>query len=211
MKIESFFEEAFYINVDERLDRQQHMTAELSKHGLEGFVKRYSAIKPEVKTPQTCVIASGESHRNIIQYAKDKDLNNILIFEDDVFFKPGGMTIIEESLESLSKVDWDVYYFSSNIFDNPLKLVGENLLRVDGCYCVHAYAVNKKAYDRLLKYNPHTDVPVDAYITSSPFNKYAGYPLAVSQYDSVSDNVGGFIGYDSIFEDVYSRPAVKMY
>jgi hypothetical protein len=77
---------------------------------------------------------------------------------------------------------------------------------VHGCYCVHAYAVHNKAYDRLLKYNPETDVPIDAYITTNSFKKYAAYPLAVSQYDSVSDNIGGFIGYDKIFEKVYERP-----
>lgn len=211
MKIQEFFKEAFYINLDDRIDRQEHMTKELSKHNLNNFVKRYSAIKAVEKNPKNCVIASGTSHRNIIQYAKDNNLENILIFEDDVFFKDNGIEIIEKSLDSLSKIEWDVYYFSANIFDNPLNLIDENFLIVHGCYCVHAYAVHNKAYDRLLKYNPETDVPIDAYITTNSFKKYAAYPLAVSQYDSVSDNIGGFIGYDKIFEKVYERPFNRIF
>jgi len=209
MKITEFFKEAFYINLDDRTDRTEHMAKELSKYDLQDFIKRYSAVKAEIKNPKNCMIASGTSHRNLIQYAKDKDLDNILIFEDDVFFKPNGIEIVEKALDSLQKFSWDIFYFSANIFDNPLKQVDENLLYVKGCFCVHAYAVHKQAYDRLLQYNPQTDKPVDAYITLNKFEKYAAYPISVSQYDSVSDNIGGFISYDKIFESVYSRPVIR--
>lgn len=206
MKIQEFFKESFYINLDDRIDRQNHMSQELSKVGLENFVKRYSAIKAEVKTPQNCVIASGTSHRNIIQYAYENNLENILVLEDDVFFKENAIELIEKSLDSLSKIDnWDLYYLSANVFDNPLTLIDDNLMIINNCYCVHAYAVNKKAYENILRYNPKTDVPIDAWLTQNGFIKYGGYPLLVSQIDSVSDNVGGFIGYDGIFTNVYKR------
>lgn len=204
--IQKFFKEAYYINLDDRTDRQEHMSRELKKYNLQDFVKRYSAIKAKVRSPEQCVKASGSSHRNIIQQAKDRNLDNILIFEDDIFFKPDGIKNIELALKSLQKRNWDIFYFSCNIFDKNLKLVDTNLLLVDGCYCVHAYAINKQAYDKVLKYNPETDPPIDAYLTVNPFEKYSAYPLTVSQYDSISDNVGGNINYDSIFEEVYRRP-----
>jgi hypothetical protein len=206
MKIQEFFKEAFYINLDDRLDREQHMRNELLKHGLQDFIKRYDAIKAHEKNPRNCVIASGTSHRNLIQYAKDKNLENILIVEDDIFFKEGGMQIIERALDNIQKHEWDLFYLSANIFDNPLNKIDESLLIAHGCYCIHAYGVNSKAYDRLLEYDPQVHDPFDAFITQRPFRKLAAYPLAVSQYDSVSDNIGGFISYDKIFENVYSRP-----
>jgi hypothetical protein len=212
MKIQEYFKEAFYINLDDRVDRQIHMNNELTKFGLNDFVKRYSAIKADVKTPQNCMIASGTSHRNIIQYAYENDIENILILEDDVFFKDGAMELIEKSLESLSKLDnWDLYYISANVFDNPLKLVSDNLMIIDGCYCVHAYAVHKRAYEKILKYDPNIDPPIDAWLTQNHFSKYGGYPLLASQIDSVSDNIGGYIGYDQIFISVYTRPTIKLY
>ena len=207
IKVQDFFKEAFYINLDDRLDRKEHMDKELDKYGLTDFIKRYSAVKAEVKSPENCVRASGTSHRNLIQYAKDNNLENILIVEDDIFFKHGGLQIVEASLGNLKKIDnWDVYYMSANIFDNPLTLVDKHLLKISGCYCVHAYGVHNRAYDKLLQYDPQKDVPIDAYITTHNFTKYAAFPLAVSQYDSVSDNIGGFIGYDKIFTEVYKRP-----
>jgi GR25 family glycosyltransferase involved in LPS biosynthesis len=207
IKLNEFFKEAFYINLEDRLDRKEHMDKELSKQGLYDFIKRYNAVKAEVKSPENCVRASGTSHRNLIQYAKDNNLENILIVEDDIFFKEEGLYIIERSLQNLQKIpNWDIYYMSANIFDNPLTLVDKHLLKISGCYCVHAYGVHQRAYDRLLQYDPMTCPPIDAYITLNRFEKYAAFPLAVSQYDSVSDNIGGFIGYDKIFTDVYSRP-----
>jgi GR25 family glycosyltransferase involved in LPS biosynthesis len=208
MKINEFFEEAYYINLKSRVDRFEHITKELKSNNLDNFVKQYEAISANPKTPQNCVIASGTSHRNLIQHAKNSNLKNILILEDDVFFKPSGIEIIEKSLDSLKDKEWDIFYLSANIFDNPLKLVGENLIRIDGCYCIHAYAVNNRAYDRLLKYIPETDPPFDAYITINAFEKYSAYPLAISQYESISDNVGGLISYDKILENVYSRPII---
>lgn len=207
--IKNYVSEAWYINLDDRFDRKEHMDNELSKHNLENFVQRYSAIKAVDKTPQNCVIASGTSHKNLIQYAKDKNLDNILILEDDIFFKEDISDFLEKSLENLFKrSDWDIYYISANIFDNPLQIIDENLIRIHGCYCVHAYIIPSRSYDKFLQYDPEKDPPIDAWITHQQFNKLGGYPLMISQIDSVSDNVGGFIGYDTIFTNVYSRPYI---
>lgn len=210
--LQKYVSEAWYINLDSRPDRKEHIDREMSKYGLENFAQRYSAIKAIEKTPQSCVKASGTSHRNLIKYAKDKNLDNILILEDDIFFQEANFKFLEKSLESLFKrEDWDIYYISANIFDNPLNLIDENLIRIHGCYCVHSYIIPKRAYDKMLKYNPETDDPIDAWITQQPFSKMGGYPLMISQIDSISDNVGGFIGYDEIFKSVYSRPLAKHY
>lgn len=211
MKIYDFFSEAYYINVDTRTDRKEKIEEELLKNNLHHFVKRFDAIKPQIKNPENCVRASGHSHKNIIEIAKNKLLKNILILEDDIFFKDKGLDILESSIDSLSKIpDWEVYYFSANIFDDPLRLVSKNLMKIDGCYCIHAYAVNNIAFDKLLKYDPYKDIPFDAYITSNNYKKYGAYPLCCSQYDGVSDNVGGYVSYDTIFENVYSRKTISI-
>ncbi len=208
--LKNYVSEAWYINLDDRPDRKNHMDKELSKYGLENFVQRYSAINAIDRTPQNCVKASGTSHRNLIQYAKDKNLDNILILEDDIFFKEGTFDLFENSIKNLFKRnDWDVYYVNANLFDNPLQLIDENLMRIHGCYCVHAYIIPSRSYDKMLDYNPEIHPPIDAWMTQQPFTKLGGYPLMISQIDSVSDNIGGFIGYDKIFTNVYSRPVTN--
>lgn len=209
--LKNYVSEAWYINLDYRIDRKEHMDKELSKYGLENFVQRYNAIKSEDKTPQNCVKASGTSHRNLIKYAKDKNLDNILILEDDIFFKDDSVHLLELSLKNLFKRhDWDIYYINANIFDNPLNVIDDNLLRINGCYCVHAYIIPSRSYDKMLEYNPEIHPPIDSWITQQPFSKLGGYPLMISQIDSVSDNIGGFIGYDNIFKNVYSRPCITI-
>lgn len=210
MKITDFFSDAYYINVDDRIDRREKIEKELKKYNLFDFIKRFNAFKPDVKTPENCVRASGASHKQIIQIAKNQNSKNILILEDDVFFKDDGIAIIESSLNALSKINWEIYYMSANIFDNPLQLISDNLLKIDGCYCIHAYAINSNVFDKILKYDPYKDIPFDAYITMNQYKKYGAYPLSCSQYDGVSDNVGGYMSYDCIFENVYSRNLIRI-
>ena len=212
MKIQDYFSEGFYINLDSRTDREEKVSKILEEVGLHDFVKRYSAVSSEDKSYDKCTRASGTSHRNLMQGGKDSNRKNILIFEDDVEFQPNSIEYIEKSLDSLSKIDdWEIFYFGANIFDNPLSLIDENLLRIDGCYCVHAYAINNIAYDKFLQYNPQVDVPIDAWLTVNSNKKYGTYPLAISQFGSHSDNAGGFIDYDSIFKSCYQRPVNKLF
>lgn len=208
MKIRDFFDEAWYINLDARPDRREEVETEFRHIGIDRLVRRFAAITPEVRTPENCVIASGQSHLAIIADAKSRGLENVLIFEDDVMFPPGGRAIIERALDELARRDdWDLFYFSANIFEDPLERVDDHLLRVQGCYCIHAYAVHARAFDRVLEYRPR-DEPFDAFLTRVPFVRYSAYPLAASQREGMSDNVGGVTAYDEIFRRVYAREAL---
>lgn len=210
--LENYFPEAHYINLHRRSDRKEHMDRELNKHGIYDYVKRYNAVVATGDTLRHSYIASGTSHRNIVQDAKDKGLEAVLILEDDIFFKDGVEQQLETSVKNLfQRDDWDLYYISANIFDNPISLVADNLMYISMCYCIHAYAVHQRAYDRVLAYDPVNDDPFDKWLNENNFRKFGGYPLICSQIDGVSDNVGGYIGYDEIFTNAYNRDVVKNY
>jgi GR25 family glycosyltransferase involved in LPS biosynthesis len=203
--------EAWYINLENRKDRKYHMDEELEKYGLLNFVNRYEAVKSDSNDPRESIRASGTSHRNLIEYARDKNLDNILILEDDICFNENSFNFLKISLTNLQKRnDWDIYYITANIFDNPLKMIDDNLLKIDGCYCVHAYIVSNRAYTKILKYNPNNYEAIDLWLNFQPLIKLGGYPLIVSQIDGFSDNIGGYIRYDKIFYDVYSRSYVDL-
>jgi hypothetical protein len=141
MKINNFFSEAYYINVDERIDRKKQIELELIKNKLNNFVQRFNAIKPNIKSPENCVKASGASHRSIIQTAKNKNLKNVLILEDDVEwlnFEDG-----YKKLEELIQLQWNVillvgWYVT---YDFP---------RIFGSRNAGGYLVNSSYYDILL-------------------------------------------------------------
>ena len=210
MKIQDFFKEAFYINLDSRPDRDTQVQNEIKKHGLENFVKRVSACTPRLDNigpgntqAELDVIhyrkhgACGRSHKNLIKYAKDKNLENILIFEDDAAFYNGGnaeaIKLVESSLDTLANTsDWDLFYMGGIIQQDEINEPVGNLLKVDVILTTHAWAINKKCYDEVLRYNPGDgygdmhDSPIDGCLGNNPrLNKYLTYPLAVYQRENV--------------------------
>jgi hypothetical protein len=88
MKIQDFFQKIFYINLDHRIDRNEEFLNEMKSIGLDSFVERVPGLlshpREGVTIGRTRHIACGTVHRTLIQYAKDNNLDNILIFEDDV-------------------------------------------------------------------------------------------------------------------------------
>ena len=229
MKIENFFDEIVYINLDHRTDRKQEFETEIKKLGITNYT-RIPGIYPGPLIPNEPLnrnrhIACGTVHKNIVQYAKDNKLNNILIFEDDVTFTKDSLHIIEKSLDDLSKInDWDLFYVSGIVIDTSLQYVTDNLVNVNTLLTNHAYAINHKAYELILTYNPKIDCAIDGWygqqtddslIIGSRFKKYLIYPLVAYQRYSLSDidfNSYGIASYghglDSYYQS-YSKPVIK--
>ena len=230
MKIENFFKEAFYINLDSRTDRKEQFENEIKEYGLDSFIKRSSASIPKIDDVGNDYGllgyrrhgACGKSHKNLIQYAKDKNLDNILIFEDDATFYNDGdlraIEIIENALDVLNTIpDWDLFYMGGIIFDEEINKPFGNLLKVDKILTTHAWGINKKCYDTILKYKPGDgytndfDGPIDSYIgLNTNLNKFLAYPLAIYQRPNiVSDCAISRDGNNLRSDDV--SPWVKNY
>jgi hypothetical protein len=208
MKINEFFNEAYYINMNRRTDRKKIMDKTIQDLGWENFLFRFPAFEvPITSTYEERTGASGLSHQTIIKNAMEKDLDNILIFEDDFYFKEGGMEAVEAALDQLQNFpDWDLLYLGGNLLDPSINLVTDNLFRWNGMYCIHAYAVNKRAYKKCMEFKPGVDVPFDAWIYPHFKNKFCVWPFSVSQFESFSDNVSGHIGIDDILTNSFKRP-----
>ena len=201
MKINEFFTRGVYINLDERLDRKLEFLNEMRNVGLENFFGRVSgvlAVDKGYEFPcRAGHIACGTAHRNIIQYAKDLDLDNVLILEDDAMFYGKGINAIEQALDELQYFDdWDIIYLGGIIIDEKLNMVSEHLLSPRTVLTGHAYGVNKRAYDRFLKYNPETDSALDGWLGNqcldsqelgTLFKKCVVYPLGMVQRTSMSN------------------------
>lgn len=225
MKLNEFFKEAFYINLDRRTDRREEFESEMKSIGLEGWVQRVPAIPYEkgMHFKENCDqcdkhAACGMTHKRIIQYAKDNKLENILILEDDIIFhnegERPGIEIIEDSLDQLTQIGhWDVMYLSAFTTESDLRQVAPNLITSDTCLTAHAYGINHTVYDTLLEYNPTTDSPLDGWIGNRHFiKKYVTYPLAIYQRDGVSDldAYGKSTGIGPYINN-YNKPVTKLF
>lgn len=222
-----FFDKIFYINLDGRKDRNEHITNELSKYNIK--YERFSAVRlseeeSELMTQKgypLCEKVSDEnpyhrdrikkvtlgqrscllSHLKIYQYAKEKNLNNVLIFEDDMVFNKNVdvIDVMNKTLEELKNVEWDMFFLGCLPL-YKLEKYGDYLYRLFYLSTSHSYVINKSCYDTLLDFPFDKEMNIDM-----QFSNLAGnlkkikiytpkFPLTF-QFEDFSDiqqlNVGG--------------------
>jgi GR25 family glycosyltransferase involved in LPS biosynthesis len=225
MKIQDFTDGGFYINLDYRDDKNEFMFNQLKELGLDKHIERFSAIAAfdgidyRVNDSEKMFLlgkATSQSHKTIIQIAKDRKYKNVLILEDDaLFYKDNiynALSIIELALDELSKIEnWDVFFLGANIHDNTLNLYSEHLIKCDCCISSHAYILNNKSFDKILSngFDKPFDV-MDIFLNNNFKNKYITYPATVIQKGGFVSDIGGHISFNENFWlDKYNKPIIK--
>lgn len=202
MKIDTFFDKGYYINLDSRPDRDIQIREELTNMGLLSFFERHTAFSPPLDDvnsndrDEICARRMGscaQSHKDVIKKAVELNLNNVLIFEDDTTLYHDGpkpaIEIIESGLNTLSTLeDWDIVYIGGIIIDPEVKKVGENLIKVNKMLSSHAWGINKKMFGHFLNFEPYIGPDSEpsgamdaAFGNDTRLNKYLIYPLAMYQ------------------------------
>ena len=130
-----------YINLDHRTDRRAEVEAELAPYFQPEKVTRFGAIKLD-RGALGCTL----SHIAVLEMAKEKGWNNVLVLEDDA------MWMTEQFEEAYATVDrlssskpYDVIMLSSTCarwYLGSLKLISAQT--------ASAYLVNSSYYDTLL-------------------------------------------------------------
>jgi GR25 family glycosyltransferase involved in LPS biosynthesis len=185
-----YFDKIYCINLDSRPDRWEQAKSEFEKVGILDRVERFSAcVGNEIVNGSTGPrarhlgvdgdqIVDGELSKHnqtkwkqldgitmsmltCIKNAKENNFDNVLIFEDDVEFLNFDKALFSNTLKSLDKVDWEIFYLGTS-FDirqfktekqikNSAELVSPNLMKLNArTFCIHATAIHKSCYDRLL-------------------------------------------------------------
>lgn len=155
-----YFAKAYYINLNVRQDRRREAEKRFRDFNIE--VTRYGAEKPTDRGGYDGLGARGaaESHFEIIRLAKQDNLENVLIFEDDVVFTKPYREILA-IVGELKHVNWDMFYFYVWPGTKTLGKFGI-FQKVTNQTMAHAYAVNGHFYDTILTKcvtnNKHIDV-----------------------------------------------------
>lgn len=156
-----FFSRVYCVNLDSRPDRWHESKREFNRLGFRANVKRFPGIVFSGTGPMSGRAGCFSSFRAIIQKAKEENLENVLILEDDVLFIGDTLNVLEASIAELSEKDWKMFYLGMAITDEfsdaPLSLAGDNLLRMQGGLCHHATAYHHSIYDKVLEGIPSTD------------------------------------------------------
>lgn len=170
-KILNFFEESFYINLDYREDRKALFEKRAKDIGISPI--RFSGITPNEGEYQNLnanhkdsrrkwKVGCTLSHQSIVKIAKDKGLNNVLIFEDDCIFLDRFIDKATKCVNDLKENNWDLIYFGGQP-NQYAQHITDNLGKIEngGIYSTHSYGINHTFYDKLLSISPNQVDTID--------------------------------------------------
>lgn len=236
-----YFDKIYCINLDSRPDRWELAQKEFKKIGILDRVERFSAcIGKEIVNGSSGPrarhlgvdgdqIVDGELNKHnqtkwkqldgitmsmltCIKNAKESGCDNVLIFEDDVEFVQYDESQFLATLNTLSNVNWEVFYLGTS-FDirqfkterqikNSVEFVSPELMKLNArTFCIHAHAINKSCFDKLI-YNEdiivdwdkrevvdHTSrvCTIDGLYAHRLEERYCAYPLIAVQRIGESD------------------------
>lgn len=165
-------DKVYVINLDERTDRLSEVTSELGKLKID--FERFSAVngknltdpKPGHEKSHTNSkswnknsLALVRTTINIIEDAKSKGYESILILEDDVEFRDTVQSLFNRAKSQLPN-DWEMFFFG--IFNKVKPRRYSSLLaKVNGGVCCHAYMIHSRVYDVYLDALKKEDKPID--------------------------------------------------
>jgi len=136
----------FYINLEHRTDRKEHVEKQLALIGIKNPT-RFNAIKLE-----NGAIGCSMSHLKCLQIAKENNWPHVLMCEDDIqFLQPDlfvkHMNNFLENHEDNST--WDVVLLAGNNMP-PYALEDDYSVRVFQCQTTTGYLVKQHYYDKLI-------------------------------------------------------------
>ena len=199
---------AFYINLEHRKDRKQHVESELMKIGITGT--RFDAIKLK-----NGAIGCSMSHLKCLETAKKLGLSHILILEDDIHFLQPNVFIKQLNYFLSNHILWDVLLISGNNMP-PYINIDDSCVKVTQCQTTTGYLVKSHYFDtlihnikegiNLLLKNPekHVIYAIDKYWFQLQKRDlwYLIIPLTVVQREDYSDIEKRHTNYTKIMTDL---------
>ncbi len=163
----SFFEAIYCINLDRATDRWAEMQARFEALGIAGRVRRF----PAIETPSNHHIGCALSHRAILAEARQRGLDNVLVFEDDAIFSGAALEELRLNLDELRSRPWKTLYLGGHRWGKSFpKAPGCSHLEIPkGVTCTHAIAYHHSVFDRILP-----DIPASPSGVALWLRKYRG-------------------------------------
>ena len=186
-------EHAFYINLETRTDRRQHVETQLQNIGI--TANRFNAIKLN-----NGAIGCSMSHLKCLEIAKENNWDHVMIIEDDILFL--NPNVFKNQLNKFlqNHKDFDVVLIAGNNVP-PYQKIDDCCIKVYRCQTTTGYIVQKHYYDtlinnikegvkHLIKYpEQHIVYAIDKYWfqLQEKDNWFLITPLTVTQREDYSD------------------------
>jgi glycosyl transferase family 25 len=200
---------AFYINLEHRTDRKEHVENELNNIGIEPT--RFNAIKMT-----NGAVGCSLSHLKILEDAKKNQLDHILIVEDDItFLNPSLFKTQINKFFELHNNKWDVILFAGNNMP-PFEIIDDTCVKVSRCQTTTGYLVNGHYINVLISnikmglthlINSPTEAVKYAidkfwFVLQNNSDWYLITPLTVVQREDYSDIEKRVTNYQELMQDL---------
>jgi len=210
MTVNDFFGRVCYINLDDRIDRRKRMESVLSANHIDATRisavpgNRWGWVAERYRPPMRSFFGMAgciSTHISILENAIKNEVGSVLILEDDC-------EVVEDFTQKFSEwsehipSDRDLLYLGGlhgvgRYVEGP----GEHVVAITGMHSTHAYAINKKAFEKVVNTwwgdFPYLDESVDGYlcILQNELNVYAFNPPMAWQRADHSDIQNGHRDY----------------
>lgn len=176
------------IHLQHRTDREERFKKEFAEQGITDY-KIWEGITTEPTSAQNINLA----HKQIVRWAKENNLESVLIAEDDICFTAKGAW--QYFLSQFPK-SYDLFFsmiYSAEVKDNRI---------LNGFSGLTMYAVHSKFYDFFLSIPDH--VHIDRWLGQSAFAKeyYIVPEYCTYQSGGYTDNLKRVMYYDAYLLDV---------
>lgn len=132
----------FYINLESRKDRKEQFENQMKNLGLNAV--RFNAIKNNYGA-----IGCSLSHLTLLKYAKEKNLDHILIMEDDIMFMNPNLFVNNINNFLKNHKDFDVLLIAGNNMGD-YSVIDENCVKITKCQTTTGYLVKNHYFDKLI-------------------------------------------------------------
>ncbi len=133
----------FYINLDRRVDRKIHIETQLNL--LNWKASRFPGILHSFGA-----LGCSLSHLALLKYAKNKNLDHILILEDDVSFLNPSLFLNNLNQFLKTHANFDVLLLAGNNMGDYVR-IDDWCVKVSQCQTTTGYLVKNHYYDTLIK------------------------------------------------------------
>ena len=201
-------ENVYYINLENRSDRKTLVESELDELGWK--YQRFNAIKTKDGR-----VGCSMSHLKLLKTAKEKNLDYIVVLEDDIQFKRKSW--YNKRIKNIMNTDFDVFLLAGNLRPPIYKTKYDSIFKVDKSFTTTGYIVKKHYYDklinnidegiRLLLKNPggeYNDNAIDSHwMKLQESDKwYIVMPRTITQRPIYSDIEKRFTDYNHLMLDI---------
>jgi glycosyl transferase family 25 len=200
-----YFEKIYCINLDSRPERWKEAQAEFSKAGILARVERISG---EVcSDPRE---GCARAHLKTIRLAKQLNLPNCLIFEDDVLILEDALPALHYSVRDVSRVDWDLFYLGATTV-GPAYQISHHLAKLTGACSTQSYAISARIYDAVL-HSWHPPKVYDVFLTQDIIPAHQCFitvPMVTEQKTGFSDIENRVVDYHKMMTRNFAHDLVR--